>query len=95
MVTERIPLAEVMALLAELTTGIAVVEFIAPDDPNFIRLCRGREALYGELTEAAFVDACRHRFNVVERQPLQSGTRTLFLLAAKPTDGDLAGAATG
>ena len=95
MVTERIPLAEVMALLAKLTTGIAVVEFVAPDDPNFIRLCRGREALYGDLTEAAFVDACRDRFTIVERQPLQSGTRTLFLLMSKPPDRDPAVAATG
>jgi ribosomal protein L11 methylase PrmA len=79
-VTERIPLAEVVELAAELATQMVVIEFIGKGDPMFQRLVRGRERLYEDITEARFEDCLRRRFEVVRRQPLEGADRTLYLL---------------
>lgn len=79
LVTDRIPLPEVLDAIAELTTGIALVEFVAPQDPMFIQIARGRDHLHASLNAESFRDACASRFEVLERRPV-SGTRELFLL---------------
>jgi len=79
-VTERIPLAEVVALAADLTTDLAIVEFVGPEDPMFRRLLRGRERLYEGITEPAFEVCVRERFEVVRRQPLEGTARSIYLL---------------
>ena len=42
MVSERIPLTQILSLAAELTTDLLIVEFVSPGDPMFRRLLRGR-----------------------------------------------------
>src|SRR4029077_13243294 len=54
LVTERVPLADIIDLAAELTTDILIIEFISPDDSMFRRLTRGREELHRELTRDLF-----------------------------------------
>jgi SAM-dependent methyltransferase len=83
LVTHGIPLAEIIGLLARLTTKLVVVEFVSPEDANFRRLYRGREDLHAGLTEEAFARACETRFSILDRRPLQSGTRSMFLLQVK------------
>jgi SAM-dependent methyltransferase len=85
-VTERIPLAEIVALAADLTTKLAIVEFVGPRDPMFRRLLRGRDRLYEGVTEAAFEACLRERFEIVRRQPLEGGERVLYLLRKKPAE---------
>jgi hypothetical protein len=41
---------------------------------------RGRDALYGSLTESDLLTACMGRFHTLRRQPLENG-RILFLFA--------------
>jgi SAM-dependent methyltransferase len=79
-VTERVPLADILALAAELTTGIAIVEFIGPDDSMFRRLARGREELHTNLNEAMFEAACRRHFEIVRSCRLEGTSRSLYLL---------------
>jgi SAM-dependent methyltransferase len=79
-VTERIPLAEVVDLAAELATDVVIIEFVGKGDPMFQRLVRGRERLYEDITEAAFEACVRRRFEVVRRQPLEGVERSLYLL---------------
>ncbi len=79
-VTERVPLAQVVALAADLTTDLAIVEFVGRGDPMFRRLLRGRERLYEGITQAAFEVCVRERFEVLRRQPLEGAERTLYLL---------------
>ena len=79
LVTERVPMSEVVELIADMTLDIAVMEYVSPEDPNFKRLCRGRDALYAHLTEEAFVSACQARFELVDRRTLETGNRTLLL----------------
>jgi hypothetical protein len=79
-VTERIPLAEIIDLAAELTTRLLIVEFIDPSDPMFRRLARGRDALYAHLTQSHFEDTCASRFEILRRHAIEGSGRTLYLL---------------
>lgn len=80
LVTERVPLAEIMEVAAELTTGILIAEFISPDDSMFRRLTRGRDELHKDLTAEVFESHCRRRFDIVRVQHLENSTRWLYLL---------------
>ena len=80
LVTERIPLAEILELAAELTKDILIVEFIAPTDSMFQRLTRGREELHKDLNHLLFETHCRERFTIVRSQHVDSSSRWLYLL---------------
>jgi SAM-dependent methyltransferase len=83
LVTERVPLVEIMDLAAELTNRILIIEFIAPEDSMFRRLTRGREGLHRDLTPAMFESVCSRRFEIVRTQHLEGTSRWLYLLAKK------------
>jgi predicted RNA methylase len=83
LVTERVPLAEVLDLVAELTTERALIEFVGPQDEMFRRLTRGREHLHADLNTMAFESVCRHRFDIVRSAPLAGTHRVLYLLRKK------------
>ena len=80
LVTERVPLADILELGAELTKDLLIVEFIAPEDSMFQRLTRGREELHRDLSHQLFENLCRERFDIVRMQHLDSATRWLYLL---------------
>jgi SAM-dependent methyltransferase len=84
LVTERVPLAEIVDLAAELTTDLLIVEFIAPQDSMFVRLTRGREELHKDLDSAAFEKACRERFEIVRVEHLKDTSRWLYALKRRP-----------
>src|SRR3954451_2197393 len=50
LVSERVPLAAIFELLAELTTRAALVEYIDPADAQFQRILRGRGELHRDFT---------------------------------------------
>jgi hypothetical protein len=83
-VTERVPLGEIVDLAADLTTDVLVIEFVAPDDPMFRRLARGRDGLFTDLTTARFEAAVGVRFDIVRSQRLEDANRWLYLLRRKP-----------
>lgn len=80
LVSERIPLPEILALTAELTTDIAVVEFVGPQDPMFRRIARGRDPLFADLRMSSFESECRRHFRIIGSRHLASGNRGLYLL---------------
>ncbi len=80
LVTERVPLDSVLELAAELTRDWLLIEFIAPQDPMFRRIVRGREELHAELDCSRFEHASRRRFRIVRSQTLPASQRTLYLL---------------
>ncbi|MGC2638551.1 MAG: methyltransferase type 12 [Acidobacteriaceae bacterium] len=82
LLAEQIPLSEIAALLRELTTQWAIVEWVPATDPRFIDLLRGRDQLYGHLDEPAFRAAIEKHFAVVQREALPNG-RALFLVQAR------------
>jgi len=83
LVTERIPLSDIVDLAAELTTDLLLIEFIAPDDSNFRRIARGNESLFHYLTPAFFETAWRKRFSITRSLPLANSSRKIYLLRKK------------
>jgi SAM-dependent methyltransferase len=83
LVSERIPLRDVLEVASELTTNHLVVEYVANSDPMFHRIARGREALHADFTQEAFELACQRRFTLIEKQPVKGNLRWLYLLGKR------------
>jgi SAM-dependent methyltransferase len=74
---EQIPLTSIVALCHRLTRRHCVIEWVPVEDPMFQSLMRGRDSLYGSLSESDLLAACRGSFQVLDRKQLDNG-RTLF-----------------
>jgi SAM-dependent methyltransferase len=83
LVTERIPLEEILRLAYEVTNSLLVIEFISPQDAMFRRLTRGRESLHASLTAAVFEQACAMHFEIVRRRELPGTQRWIYCLKKK------------
>jgi len=79
---EQIPLPAILELCHRLTKRHLIVEWVPVDDPMFQSLMRGRDSLYGSLSERDLLVACEGRFEVVKRESLGNG-RVLFLFEKK------------
>jgi hypothetical protein len=77
---EQIPIGAIIDLAYRLTAQHLIVEWVPVTDPMFVSLMRGRDNLYGGLTENDLLTACQGRFQTLRRQPLDNG-RILFLFA--------------
>jgi 2-polyprenyl-3-methyl-5-hydroxy-6-metoxy-1,4-benzoquinol methylase len=75
---EQIPIPAILDLAHRLTARYLVIEWVPATDPMFISLMRGRDDLYGSLTEQDFLSACDGLFKTLQRHPLDNG-RILFL----------------
>lgn len=80
LVSERILLYDVLALVSELTRDFALIEFVAPDDPMFQRIVRGREHLHENLTVDSFEQAAQQHFSIMRSQKIDGLNRWLYLL---------------
>jgi SAM-dependent methyltransferase len=80
LVTERVPLEDIVGLASELTTDLLIIEFIAPEDSMFRRLTRGREELHKDLNREVFEAVCEPRFERILMQHVEGTTRWLYLL---------------
>jgi SAM-dependent methyltransferase len=74
---EQIPLPAILELCHRLARRHLVIEWVPVEDPMYQSLMRGRDSLYGSLTEADLLDACVGLFTTVDRQALDNG-RVLF-----------------
>lgn len=83
LVTERIPLDEIIDLAAEITTDILVIEYVSPDDSMFRRLTRGRDNLFAYLSTDVFETACSRHFDITRVQHLDNTERWLYLMRKK------------
>ena len=83
LVSERIPLAEIVDLAADLTTDMLVIEYIAPGDPMFRRISRGRDHLFEDLNRDVFETTCRRRFDITRSERLGDTQRWLYLMEKK------------
>jgi SAM-dependent methyltransferase len=75
----QIPLGQIAALCAGLTTRHLIVEWVPQADVKFQELLRGREAIYTHITEAAFREAFAEHFIVVNEMTLANGRLMLHL----------------
>lgn len=76
---EQIPLRAIVDLCHRLTKRFVVVEWVPATDPMFVSLMRGRDALYGSLSERELLAACEGLFSTVGMETLGNG-RMLYLL---------------
>ena len=83
LVTERVPLGDILSLAAELTTAWLVIEFVGPEDDMFRRLARGRDDLFTGLNPSVFEAACRERFEIRRATRLAGTARWMYLLRKK------------
>jgi SAM-dependent methyltransferase len=84
LVSERVPLGEILRTAAELTNDIIIAEFIGPEDAMFRRLTRGRESLHADLNTALFESLCAPYFDIVRSQQVEGAQRWMYLLRKKP-----------
>ena len=75
---EQIPLPAILSLCHRLARRHLVVEWVPVADPMYQSLMRGRDNLYGSLTEADLLAACAGRFRTLSSITLDNG-RVLFL----------------
>jgi len=80
MVTDGIPLAEILEASAELTRDLLLIEFVPPDDPMFRQLARGREELHASLNQELFETVCRKHYVIVRAFQIEGSNRRLYLM---------------
>jgi SAM-dependent methyltransferase len=79
----QLPLTHVADLCASLTQRWLLLEWVPPSDPMFQEWLRGRDDLYGHLTEHDLTRAFAPHFAVVDRAQLGNG-RVLLLFDRIP-----------
>jgi len=87
LVTERIPLNEILRLASELTKSSLIVEFIAPTDAMFKVLTRGRDELHKDLSVENFERSASQFFEVVRSSRLGESDRWIYFLRKKEAPG--------
>jgi 2-polyprenyl-3-methyl-5-hydroxy-6-metoxy-1,4-benzoquinol methylase len=80
LVTERVPLPEIIKLFSEITTDTLIIEFVAPEDPMFKIIARGRDHLFKDLTNDSFRRECSKHFKIIREERLAQTNRWLYLL---------------
>jgi SAM-dependent methyltransferase len=66
LVSERIPLDQILEAAAGLTTRWLAIEYVGPQDPLFRRLARGREELHEWQTRAVFEECAQAQFEIAD-----------------------------
>jgi SAM-dependent methyltransferase len=79
LVTERIPLEDLLELADDLSRGYVLIEFVAPPDAMFQRIVRGRDELYSHISQPWFETAALSRFELVRSTRIEGLSRWLYL----------------
>ena len=83
LVSDMIPLDEIIQQAAKLTTKWMVIEYVGPDDAQFKRLLRGREALYTWLNRNVFEYEVAKHFEIIRHEEIADTGRWLYLAKRK------------
>ena len=70
---DQVPLPNIARLIAGVTRQWLLLEWVPVADPMFQRLLRGREDLYGSITEEDWQQACSPFFELARREQLSNG----------------------
>lgn len=79
-VSHRVPIEAIVDLVAGLAPHEVLVEFVAPSDPQFDRLTRGRQALHQDYTRDRFESAWARHFHSLAQVELPDSGRRLYRL---------------
>lgn len=75
--TEKIPLGEIGKLCGKLTNSYLLIEYVAPNDPMFMRLTKGNESLYVHNTFTYFLSVMTQFFSIEKTLENYHPTRRL------------------
>jgi len=81
LVTDQVPLADVLELVSQLTRRWLLIEYVDPGDAMFRKLSRGRDSMYTWLTREVFVSAASVHFDIVQSLELPGSGRCLYLMS--------------
>jgi SAM-dependent methyltransferase len=84
LVTERIPLPEIMRLAAQLTKDLLVIEYVGTQDPMFRCIARGRDHLHESLTVDYFENVSKRFFSITRAERLGETHRRIYMMRRKP-----------
>ena len=87
---EQAPLGHIGELCSTLTRRWLILEWVPPSDPMFQEWMRGRDDLYGHLSEDDLIRAFALWFRVVDRATLDN-QRTLLLMERTDASGSTTG----
>jgi hypothetical protein len=76
--TEGIPLEEILNLLTQVTKKWAVIEWVEPEDTSVYYLARGRNT--DTLRLQYFEKTCQAFFKIIKKEKIEGMNRTLYLL---------------
>jgi SAM-dependent methyltransferase len=79
LVSERIPLEELLSLADQLTGRYLLIEFVGPEDPMFRRILRGREKLYRHVSREWFEAKAQSRFELIRSEKIDGLNRWIYL----------------
>ena len=79
LVTERIPLGELLELADELSREYVLIEYVAPADPMFRKIVRGRDELYADFSPDWFEASALRRFDLIRSARIDGLHRWLYL----------------
>ena len=84
LVSNRIPLPEIVDALALATKDFVIAEYVDRQDPQFQLIARGRDALFTYYDEAYFEATFRRRFRLLKRISLPESRRALYFWSRQP-----------
>jgi SAM-dependent methyltransferase len=79
LVTERIPLEDLLVVADELSREYVLIEYVAPADPMFQKIVRGRDELYADFSPDWFEATALRRFELVRSARIDGLHRWLYL----------------
>jgi SAM-dependent methyltransferase len=77
---DQIPLPDIFALAARITRRYLLIEYVAPDDPQFRRISRGRDTLYKHLSIDFFEATAAVSFRILQKLETKNHGRCLYLM---------------
>jgi SAM-dependent methyltransferase len=83
LVSERIPLPEILDLLASISKRYVLIEWVNPDDEMFSEIASFNAHLYVNLNQIYFEEVLASNFNILDSLSLGQAKRKLYLLKKK------------
>ncbi len=83
LVSERIPLPEILDLLASISKRYVLIEWVNPDDEMFSEIASLNAHLYTGMNHAYFEAEATINFNILDSLSLSHAKRKLYLLEKK------------
>ncbi len=81
-ITANVPVAEVVDWLASLESHL-VIEFVTKDDAMVKKLLQNKDDIYDDYEIETFERLLGERFEIIERETLHDGTRTLYFASPR------------